>query len=174
MEQTSERDCSYENEQKCVVKFVYGFDSDGGRRVRVKREPDCPDPVPVLALGLGNCCKLLFIFYSLNVILCYKGLLGALVLAGLILLLFFRISTYLYDKREYARFLNERENAKWSRVSFTVIAKKIDSFIQMIHFLFSGQQSNLRRSNANFQKSRLQFLSNRYSDTTIHHLIHKL
>ena len=45
------------------------------------------------------------------------GLLGAIVLAGLIFLLFIRISTYLYDKREYARFVNERENAKWNTVT---------------------------------------------------------
>ena len=54
MEQTSERDCSYENEQKCTVKFVYGFDSNGARRVRVQREPICTDPPAYMAIGLGN------------------------------------------------------------------------------------------------------------------------
>ncbi|XP_046454931.1 integrin beta-PS-like [Daphnia pulex] len=95
VEESSERDCSYENEQKCTVKFVYGYDSNGARQVRVQQDPVCPDPVPVLAIGLG--------------------LLGAIVLVGLALLLLYRIFTYVYDKREYARFLNEKENAKWSR-----------------------------------------------------------
>jgi hypothetical protein len=54
VEQTSERDCSYENEQKCTVKFVYGFDSNGARRVRVQREPICTDPPAYMAIGLGN------------------------------------------------------------------------------------------------------------------------
>lgn len=96
MEQTSERDCSYENEQKCIVKFVYGFDTDGSRRVRVQKEPVCPQPVPALAIGLG--------------------LLAAIFIAGLLLLLIYKITTYLYDKREYARFLEESKKAKWNAV----------------------------------------------------------
>lgn len=54
MEETSERECSYENEEKCSVKFVYGFDSNGARQVRVQQEPICPPPIPTLAIGLGN------------------------------------------------------------------------------------------------------------------------
>lgn len=54
VEESSERDCSYENEQKCTVKFVYGYDSNGARQVRVQQDPVCPDPVPVLAIGLGK------------------------------------------------------------------------------------------------------------------------
>ena len=96
VEQTSERECSYENEQKCTVKFVYGFGADGSRRVRVQREPICPQPVPALAIGLG--------------------LLAAILIAGLLLLLIYKITTYLYDKREYARFLEERKKAKWNAV----------------------------------------------------------
>lgn len=45
------------------------------------------------------------------------GLLGGIVLIGLLALLGYRISTYLYDKREYARFEKERKNARWNQVS---------------------------------------------------------
>ncbi|KAI9549957.1 hypothetical protein GHT06_007613 [Daphnia sinensis] len=94
VEETSERECSYENEEKCTVKFVYGFDSNGARRVRVQKEPICPEPIPALAIGLG--------------------LAGALIALLLFALLCYRIATYFYDKREYARFLNEKKNAKWN------------------------------------------------------------
>lgn len=47
----------------------------------------------------------------------YIGLLAAIVLAGLIALLAYRLTTYYKDKREYARFREEREIAKWNRVS---------------------------------------------------------
>ena len=72
VEHTSERDCSYENEQKCTVKYVYGFDSNGAKRVRVKREPECPVPVPALAIGLGNNFDAIFlnvIFFKCNTLL---------------------------------------------------------------------------------------------------------
>ncbi|XP_057381290.1 integrin beta-PS-like [Daphnia carinata] len=94
VEETSERECSYENEKKCTVKFVYGFDSNGAILVRVQQEPICPPPIPVLAIGFG--------------------LAGALIALLLLALLCYRLVTYFYDKREYARFLNERENAKWN------------------------------------------------------------
>ncbi|XP_057381289.1 integrin beta-PS-like [Daphnia carinata] len=103
VEETSERECSYENEQKCTINFVYGFDSNGARQVRVQQEPICPPPIPVLAVGFG--------------------LAGALIALLLLALISYRIVTYIYDKREYARVLKEREceqfedetqNVKWN------------------------------------------------------------
>lgn len=95
-EQASERDCSYKDEHNCIVKFVYGFDEYGSVRVRVQKEPICPAPIPVMAIGFG--------------------LLGAILLAGLIALLLYKISVHLYDKKQYARFLEDQKNAKWNRV----------------------------------------------------------
>ena len=94
---TSERDCSYENKEKCQVKFVYGFDpATGARKVRVQREPVCPTPIPALAIG--------------------GALLGAIILVGLILLLIFKCSTHLYDKRQYAKFLEDQKKGQWRTV----------------------------------------------------------
>lgn len=98
VESASERDCSYVNDKQCTVKYVYGFDANtGAKRVRVQREPVCSEPVPVLAIG--------------------AGLLGAILLGGLILLLLFKISTYLYDKKQYANFLKDQKNSTWRNVS---------------------------------------------------------
>ena len=42
---------------------------------------------------------------------------GAIVAIGVALLLTWRILTFLYDKKEYARFINDTQNAKWANVS---------------------------------------------------------
>ena len=95
-EQISERDCSYNDDNNCIVKFVYGYDDYSEVKVRVKKDPICPAPVPALAIGLG--------------------LLGALILAGLLLLLLYKVFTYLYDKKQYAKFLEDQKKAKWHQV----------------------------------------------------------
>lgn len=43
------------------------------------------------------------------------GLIGTIVLAGLILLAIWKIFTTIHDKREYAKFENERATSKWQR-----------------------------------------------------------
>lgn len=98
VENPSERDCSYKDDKNCIVKFVYGYDDYGHRRVRVQQDPICPQPVPVIAISFG--------------------ILGALLLIGLLLLLLYKLSTHFYDKKQYARFLEDQKNAKWNRVRF--------------------------------------------------------
>lgn len=80
------------------MKFVYGFDDYGYRRVRVQQDPICPQPVPILAISFG--------------------ILGGLLLLGLLLLLLYKLSTHFYDKKQYARFLEDQKKAKWNRVRF--------------------------------------------------------
>ena len=80
---------------------MYGFGPNGEKRVRVQREPVCPEPIPVMAIGVG--------------------LLVAILLAGIVFLLAWRLLTYLYDKREYVRYVNESKQANWSRVSTQII-----------------------------------------------------
>lgn len=113
----AERYCSYLNETNCKVTFVYGYDdATGAKFVRVEREPVCPPPQSFLALGFG---KIGFKYGKLDVDitdLFETGLLGGIVLAGLIALLAYRITTYVYDKREFARFEKERKNARWNQV----------------------------------------------------------
>lgn len=40
---------------------------------------------------------------------------GTIVLAGIILLVIWKIVTEVHDRREYVRFEKERQNAKWDR-----------------------------------------------------------
>ena len=84
-------------DETCRVRFVYGFGEEKGeRRVRVESEPQC-FKVDFLVIGLS--------------------LMGAIVAIGVALLLTWRILTFLYDKKEYARFINDTQNAKWANVS---------------------------------------------------------
>ena len=97
VEQTSERECFYVDVDNCKVRFVYGFGENGEARVRVAEQKTCPQPLPVQAIGFG--------------------LMGTLVAAGLIMLLIWRLLTFLYDRKEFARFVDESQNAKWNAVS---------------------------------------------------------
>lgn len=96
MEHTSERECFYTDEDNCQVRFVYGFGENGEKRVRVAETLICPQPLPVTAIGFG--------------------LMGALIAAGIVLLLVWRLLTFLYDRKEYAHFIDETKNTKWNAV----------------------------------------------------------
>ena len=99
MEQSWARDCYYDDAERCQVHFIYGFGDKGEKQVRVgtvRRDRDCEKPVPVLAITFG--------------------LAALLILVGFLLLLLWKIMTYYYDKMEYARFLNEAKEAKWTAV----------------------------------------------------------
>lgn len=63
---------------------------------------------------------------------------GALVAIGLALLLLWRLLLFIYDKREYAKFLNESKNAKWSAVSLNrllILSFVVDVIISTIEFI---------------------------------------
>ena len=44
------------------------------------------------------------------------GIVIGIIIIGLALLLIWRLLTYVHDKREFARFEKERQNAKWEQV----------------------------------------------------------
>ncbi|KRY41312.1 Integrin beta pat-3 [Trichinella spiralis] len=78
----------------CTFYFMYELDEDTNNvTVWVRKEKDCPPPVPVLAIVLG--------------------VIAGIVLIGLILLLIWKLLTIIHDRREYAKFEKERLMAKW-------------------------------------------------------------
>jgi len=56
----------------------------------------------------------LICLYILGIVL---GVIGAIVLIGLALLLLWKLLTTIHDRREFAKFENERMMAKWDTVS---------------------------------------------------------
>lgn len=79
----------------CLTDFVYGFSEDGDRE-QVRYVLSCPPPLDITTIAFS--------------------ILGALVAVGLGLLLIWRLFLYLYDLKEYARFVNNSKNAKWNAV----------------------------------------------------------
>jgi integrin beta 1 len=51
------------------------------------------------------------------------GVIGAIVLIGLALLLLWKLLTTIHDRREFAKFENERMMAKWDTVSYDQFLK---------------------------------------------------
>lgn len=45
------------------------------------------------------------------------GVVGGIVAVGLALLLIWKLFTFIHDRREFAKFEKERQNAKWDTVS---------------------------------------------------------
>lgn len=79
---------------------------------------ECPAPVNVLAVVIGV-------------------VVGTVVL-GILLLLIWKIVTTILDKRELARFENERQNAKWQAVSTSSHTDIGCLFSTLILFFFTG------------------------------------
>jgi protocadherin alpha len=72
---------------------VFEYHYNNRTLVRAQETKECPEPVPVLWIILG-------------VIL-------GIILIGLALLLIWKLLVTIHDRREFARFEKERENARW-------------------------------------------------------------
>src|SRR5688572_19144204 len=51
-----------------------------------------------------------------NILAFVLGVIGGIILIGLLLLLIWKLLVTIHDRREYARFEKERENARWDMV----------------------------------------------------------
>ncbi|ESO98510.1 hypothetical protein LOTGIDRAFT_174238 [Lottia gigantea] len=85
--------CQFKDDDDCLFTFTYGFDSNDELQIKVQRTKVCPESVNVLAI--------------------VGGVVGGIVLVGLALLLIWKLLTVIHDRREFAKFENERQNAKW-------------------------------------------------------------
>ncbi|KAK3771306.1 hypothetical protein RRG08_024382 [Elysia crispata] len=85
--------CRVEDENECFIEFTI-FDNEYGEAViEIEEERACPKPVNILAI--------------------VGGVVAGIVLVGLLLLLVWKLLTYIHDTREFAKFEKERQNAKW-------------------------------------------------------------
>ncbi|XP_009997642.1 PREDICTED: integrin beta-3 [Chaetura pelagica] len=85
--------CTYKDENDCVVRFQYYEDSSGKSILYVIEEPDCPKGPDVLVVLLS--------------------VTGAILLIGLAALLIWKLLITIHDRREFARFEEEKARAKW-------------------------------------------------------------
>ncbi|XP_023266761.1 integrin beta-3-like [Seriola lalandi dorsalis] len=85
--------CSYKDENDCVVHFQYYEDESGTSILYVVKEPECPEGPDILVVLLAVA--------------------GAILLLGLIGLLIWKLLVTIHDRREFAKFEEERAKAKW-------------------------------------------------------------
>lgn len=85
--------CSYKDENDCVQYFQYYEDETGKSILYVLKEPVCPEGPDILIVTLG--------------------VVGAILLLGLVGLLIWKLLITIHDRREFAKFEEERAKAKW-------------------------------------------------------------
>ncbi|XP_034045957.1 integrin beta-3a isoform X2 [Thalassophryne amazonica] len=85
--------CSYKDENDCVERFQYYEDKSGNSILFVVKEPECPEGPDILVVLLAVA--------------------GAILLLGLAALLIWKLVITIHDRREFAKFEEERAKAKW-------------------------------------------------------------
>lgn len=85
--------CSYKDENDCIVHFQYYEDKTGKSILYVVKEPECPEGPDILVVLLAVA--------------------GAILLLGLVGLLIWKLLITIHDRREYAKFEEEKAKAKW-------------------------------------------------------------
>uniref|UniRef100_A0A3P8WGT8 Integrin beta n=1 Tax=Cynoglossus semilaevis TaxID=244447 RepID=A0A3P8WGT8_CYNSE len=90
---TNAVNCSYKDENDCVVHFQYHEDESGNSILFVVKEPECPEGANILVVLMATA--------------------GAIILLGLAALLIWKLLVTIHDRREFAKFEEERAKAKW-------------------------------------------------------------
>uniref|UniRef100_A0A7N8WSJ2 Integrin beta n=1 Tax=Mastacembelus armatus TaxID=205130 RepID=A0A7N8WSJ2_9TELE len=90
---TNAVNCTYKDENDCVERFQYYEDANGKSILRVVKEPDCPKGPDILVVLLSVA--------------------GAILFLGLAALLIWKLLVTIHDRREFAKFEEERARAKW-------------------------------------------------------------
>ncbi|KAJ8245952.1 hypothetical protein GJAV_G00262080 [Gymnothorax javanicus] len=85
--------CTYKDENDCVERFQYYEDASGKSILFVVKEPDCPKGPDILVVLLSVA--------------------GAILFLGLAGLLIWKLLVTIHDRREFAKFEEERSRAKW-------------------------------------------------------------
>uniref|UniRef100_UPI0037E913D1 integrin beta-3-like n=1 Tax=Semicossyphus pulcher TaxID=241346 RepID=UPI0037E913D1 len=85
--------CSYKDENDCVEHFQYFEEETGKSILNVVKDPECPEGPDILVVLLAVA--------------------GAILLLGLVGLLIWKLLVTIHDRREFARFEEERAKAKW-------------------------------------------------------------
>uniref|UniRef100_A0A674AEB0 Integrin beta n=1 Tax=Salmo trutta TaxID=8032 RepID=A0A674AEB0_SALTR len=88
--------CTYKDEDDCVERFQYYEDASGKSILFVVKEPDCPKGPDILVVLLSVA--------------------GAILVLGLVGLLIWKLLVTIHDRREFAKFEEERARAKWDMV----------------------------------------------------------
>uniref|UniRef100_A0A8C7I4C3 Integrin beta n=1 Tax=Oncorhynchus kisutch TaxID=8019 RepID=A0A8C7I4C3_ONCKI len=92
--------CTYKDENDCVEHFQY-YEDASGKSILYVMEPDCPKGPDILVVLMAVA--------------------GAILFLGLAGLLIWKLLVTVHDRREFAKFEEERAKAKWDTVSPTML-----------------------------------------------------
>ncbi|CAH1183280.1 unnamed protein product [Phaedon cochleariae] len=118
--------CRIPDNDRCIINFEYYYDQDNKLVVRASREKICAPPPNVLAWS--------------------TGVIGTIIIAGLILLLVWKICTTIHDRREYAKFENEQKKLKWSTNGNPLYREATTNFANPAYQRSSVRMSDTKRS----------------------------
>ncbi|XP_062874622.1 integrin beta-3a [Trichomycterus rosablanca] len=85
--------CSYKDENDCIQHFQYFEDIGGKSILYLVKEPECPKGPDILVA--------------------VASVIGSIFLLGLAALLIWKLMVTIHDRREFAKFEEERAKAKW-------------------------------------------------------------
>ncbi|KAM8999040.1 integrin beta-3 [Sarcophilus harrisii] len=105
--------CTYKDEDDCVVRFQYYEDSSGKSILYVVNEPDCPKGPDILVVLLS--------------------VMGAILLIGLATLLIWKLLITIHDRREFAKFEEERARAKWDTANNPLYKEATSTFTNIAY-----------------------------------------
>uniref|UniRef100_A0A5H1ZRV1 Integrin beta n=1 Tax=Rattus norvegicus TaxID=10116 RepID=A0A5H1ZRV1_RAT len=105
--------CTYKNEDDCVVRFQYYEDSSGRAVLYVVEEPECPKGPDILVVLLS--------------------VMGAILLIGLATLLIWKLLITIHDRKEFAKFEEERARAKWDTANNPLYKEATSTFTNITY-----------------------------------------
>jgi integrin beta 1 len=119
-EDSNVKTCTLVDEKDCTFVFQYEYGDNKELKVVAERKKVCREPPNVLAWVLG--------------------VIGSILIAGLIMLLIWKVCTTVHDRREYARFENERKKLKWHRNDNPLYKEATSTFANPLY----GNSSKMR------------------------------
>jgi len=87
------RKCIFPDNKGCSFVFTYTFDKNRNAKVFVQGGKECPKEINALAIG--------------------GGITGGVFAVGLLILFILRMLLYCKDRRDYAKFIEEKKKEVW-------------------------------------------------------------
>ena len=111
----------YHNTVVCICIIIMFYTVAIGFLVLLDRMKHYHNTVVCICIVTVFCAVAAACPESVNVLAIVGGVVGGIVAVGLALLLIWKLFTFIHDRREFAKFEKERQNAKWDTVSLILL-----------------------------------------------------
>lgn len=116
--------CTIPADSSCTMVYQY-YTSGEALFVEIQKDKICPEDPDILGLVLG--------------------VTGSIILAGLLMLIIWKLVTTIHDRREYAKFENERAKAKWHRGENPLYKPTVSTFCNPTYYENAKAFENLKQ-----------------------------